>query len=96
MAIRAVVWGENVHEQKNRVVAATYPQGMHQAIADAPEPRTRPSRPPPRPCRSPSTACPQAASRRRTSSSGGATPPTRRSRTRSWSAWPRPSGPAWA
>ncbi len=35
MAIRTVVWGENVHEQKNKVVAGVYPQGMHQAIADA-------------------------------------------------------------
>jgi trehalose utilization protein len=35
MAIRAVVWGENVHEQKNKVVAGVYPKGMHQAIADA-------------------------------------------------------------
>ena len=35
MPIRAVVWGENVHEQKNRIVAGIYPQGMHRAIADA-------------------------------------------------------------
>ena len=34
MPIRAVVWGENVHEQKNKIVAGLYPQGMHQAIAD--------------------------------------------------------------
>ncbi|HEY4203010.1 MAG TPA: ThuA domain-containing protein [Devosiaceae bacterium] len=33
MPIRALVWGENVHEQKNRVVAETYPQGMHAQIA---------------------------------------------------------------
>ena len=35
MAIRTVVWGENVHERKNKVVAGVYPKGMHQAIADA-------------------------------------------------------------
>ena len=35
MTIRAVVWGENVHERKNKVVAGVYPTGMHQAIADA-------------------------------------------------------------
>jgi trehalose utilization protein len=35
MPIRTVVWGENVHEQKNKVVAANYPKGMHQTIADA-------------------------------------------------------------
>ncbi len=35
MAIRTVVWGENVHERKNKVVAGIYPTGMHQCIADA-------------------------------------------------------------
>jgi trehalose utilization protein len=35
MTIRVTVWGENVHEQKNKVVAGIYPQGMHAAIADA-------------------------------------------------------------
>lgn len=35
MSIRTVVWGENVHEQKNKVVADIYPTGMHQCIADA-------------------------------------------------------------
>ncbi|EPX84189.1 Trehalose utilization protein [Rubellimicrobium thermophilum DSM 16684] len=35
MPIRTVVWGENVHEQTNRTVAALYPGGMHRAIADA-------------------------------------------------------------
>jgi len=35
MAIRTVVWGENVHEQKNRIVAGIYPGGMHACIADA-------------------------------------------------------------
>jgi len=33
MAIRAVVWGENVHERENEVVAGIYPDGMHSAIA---------------------------------------------------------------
>jgi trehalose utilization protein len=35
MAIRTVVWGENVHEQTNKLVAQVYPKGMHQTIADA-------------------------------------------------------------
>lgn len=35
MPIRTVVWGENVHERKNAVVAGIYPTGMHQCIADA-------------------------------------------------------------
>ncbi len=35
MAIRVTVWGENVHERKNAVVAGIYPKGMHWAIADA-------------------------------------------------------------
>ncbi|WP_298921786.1 ThuA domain-containing protein [uncultured Roseobacter sp.] len=33
--IRAVVWGENVHEQTNKTVADVYPEGMHACIADA-------------------------------------------------------------
>ena len=35
MPIRAVVWGENHHEQTNKVVAGVYPDGMHAAIAAA-------------------------------------------------------------
>lgn len=35
MAIRTVVWGENIHEQTDAAVRALYPQGMHRAIADA-------------------------------------------------------------
>ncbi len=35
MAIKTVVWGENVHEHTNEVVARMYPNGMHNAIADA-------------------------------------------------------------
>ncbi len=35
MAIRVVVWGENVHERKNATVGEIYPKGMHGAIADA-------------------------------------------------------------
>jgi trehalose utilization protein len=31
--IRALVWGENVHEQKNASVAENYPKGMHGQIA---------------------------------------------------------------
>jgi trehalose utilization protein len=33
MAIRTIVWGENVHEQKNAEVRRIYPDGMHAAIA---------------------------------------------------------------
>ena len=35
MTIRVTVWGENVHEQKNRIVAGLYPDGMHNTIATA-------------------------------------------------------------
>lgn len=35
MTIRALVWGENVHERKNKVVAEIYPEGMHERIAQA-------------------------------------------------------------
>jgi trehalose utilization protein len=35
MAIRTIVWGENVHEQKNAEVRRIYPDGMHGAIAAA-------------------------------------------------------------
>jgi trehalose utilization protein len=34
MTIRALVWGENVHEQTNDIVANIYPSGMHEAIGD--------------------------------------------------------------
>lgn len=33
MTIRVLVWGENVHEQTNAVVAKMYPEGMHNQIA---------------------------------------------------------------
>jgi len=33
MTVRAIVWGENIHERVNRVVAEIYPDGMHEAIA---------------------------------------------------------------
>ncbi len=33
MSIRVTVWGENVHEHTNELVAKTYPQGMHGQIA---------------------------------------------------------------
>ena len=33
MPIRATIWGENVHEQKNKAVADNYPIGMHGQIA---------------------------------------------------------------
>lgn len=35
MTIKAVVWGENVHEQTNKVVAEIFPDGMHGVIAAA-------------------------------------------------------------
>ncbi|MBZ7924380.1 ThuA domain-containing protein [Ensifer adhaerens] len=35
MSIRALVWGENIHEQTDPVVAEIYPQGMHTVIASA-------------------------------------------------------------
>ncbi len=35
MAIRTIVWGENIHERINKVVAQTYPLSMHQTIANA-------------------------------------------------------------
>jgi len=35
MTIRVTVWGENVHEQENKVVASIYPEGMHHTIAAA-------------------------------------------------------------
>ena len=33
MTVRAIVWGENIHERVNKVVAEIYPDGMHEAIA---------------------------------------------------------------
>lgn len=35
MSIRVTVWGENVHEHENRVVAKVYPDTMHGTIAAA-------------------------------------------------------------
>jgi trehalose utilization protein len=35
MKIRAIVWGENVHEQRSATVRAIYPDGMHACIASA-------------------------------------------------------------
>jgi trehalose utilization protein len=35
MAIRAVVWGENIHDRENAVVRGIYAKGMHGAIAEA-------------------------------------------------------------
>ena len=35
MSIRALVWGEYIHERNNAAVAALYPQGMHKVIASA-------------------------------------------------------------
>ena len=33
--IKTVVWGENVHEQTNKIVSDIYPNGMHACIAEA-------------------------------------------------------------
>jgi trehalose utilization protein len=33
--LRVTVWGENVHERKNRIVREIYPRGMHATIAEA-------------------------------------------------------------
>ncbi|MDD2868660.1 ThuA domain-containing protein [Neomegalonema sp.] len=35
MPIRALVWGENIHERTNRTVAQVYPDTMHETIAAA-------------------------------------------------------------
>ena len=35
VTIRAVVWGENIHEHTNAIVRAIYPDGMHATIAAA-------------------------------------------------------------
>ena len=35
MAIRAIVWGENIHEHTNVTVGKLYPDGMHETIARA-------------------------------------------------------------
>lgn len=35
MSIKALVWGENIHENTNKDVRSLYPQGMHACIADA-------------------------------------------------------------
>ena len=32
--IRVLIWGENVHERENPIVAQVYPDGMHNCIAD--------------------------------------------------------------
>ncbi|SLN66082.1 ThuA domain-containing protein [Roseisalinus antarcticus] len=34
MTIRAIVWGENIHEKSNAIVGDLYPEGMHGAIAE--------------------------------------------------------------
>ena len=33
--LHVTVWGENVHERENPLVAKIYPDGMHRTIADA-------------------------------------------------------------
>lgn len=35
MTVRALVWGENVHENTNEDVRSLYPDGMHECIASA-------------------------------------------------------------
>ena len=54
--IRVLVWGENVHERKNAIVAGIYPDGMHDCIAEGlREDSAFDSSKPPR-CRKQSTA----------------------------------------
>ena len=76
MAIRTVVWGENIHEQINEVVAEIYPKGMHATIAEALNADTGDFRDDRDACRSRSTACRRRGSTRPTCCSGGATRPT--------------------
>jgi trehalose utilization protein len=33
--LKVMVWGENVHERENPIVAQVYPEGMHQCIAES-------------------------------------------------------------
>jgi trehalose utilization protein len=35
MPVRCTVWGENIHEREDKVVARIYPEGIHGAIAHA-------------------------------------------------------------
>ncbi|RUV47357.1 trehalose utilization protein ThuA, partial [Mesorhizobium sp. M5C.F.Ca.IN.020.29.1.1] len=35
MTVNAIVWGENVHEQRDASVREIYPDGMHNTIAVA-------------------------------------------------------------
>ena len=35
MSVRAVVWGENVHDRENQIVRRIYPDGLHGCIAAA-------------------------------------------------------------
>lgn len=75
MAIRTVVWGENVHEQTSKEVRAIYPDGMHAAIAaglasdkDIKVSTATLQEPP-------STGCPRSGWRAQTCCSRGAMPP---------------------
>ena len=56
MAIRALVWGENVHEQKNAEVRQIYPDGMHNDDRRGAARGSRHRGRRPRRCRSRSTA----------------------------------------
>lgn len=35
MTVRCTIWGENIHERENEVVASIYPDGIHETIARA-------------------------------------------------------------
>ena len=87
MPIRAVVWGENVHEQHNKIVAGVYPDGMHQCIADTLN--TDPEI-------SATTATLQEPEHGLTSCCGGVMPPMATFPTKWWSGSATLSGPAWA
>ena len=95
MAIRTVVWGENIHEQTNEVVAGIYPEGMHATIAnalnaDAGISATTAT------LQEPEHGLPRRGSTRPTCCSGGATRTMAPSTTKSSSGSPSASGKAWA
>ena len=94
MTIKALVWGENIHERTNAAVGRIYPDGMHNTIASAlrEDPGIEAER---RRCRIRSTACRRRGSPRPTCCSGGDTGRMATSPTRWSSAWRTASGRGW-
>ncbi len=76
--IRVTVWGENVHERKNPIVAKVYPDGMHNCIAEGLREDAGLGRPHCHPAGSGTRPNGKRSRPRPTSSSGGATPRTAR------------------